>query len=77
MFQNSYQNGTYFDLYDPKGKNLDFMIVSQDKVKNLYKISNVHGNNKIFDKQLKSTPNLIVAYVLEFSSSTSRISFPK
>lgn len=29
--------------------------VSQDKAKNLYKLQNVNGNNKIFDKELKST----------------------
>lgn len=53
MFQNSYQNGTYFDLFDPKSKN-SHHTASQDKLKNVYKVSNVHGNNKVFDKQLKS-----------------------
>jgi hypothetical protein len=29
-------------------------LVSQDKVKNVYKLTNIHGNNKVFDKELKS-----------------------
>jgi len=44
MFQNSFQNGNYFELYDPK--------ISQDKQKNLFKIVNISNlaNTKIFDK---------------------------
>jgi hypothetical protein len=54
MFQNSFQNGTYFELYDPKSNIIIKILVAQDKLKNLFKITNVHGNNKVFDKDLKS-----------------------
>lgn len=54
MFQNSFQNGSYFELYDPKSKIIIYILAAQDKLKNLFKITNVHGNNKVFDKDLKS-----------------------
>jgi len=51
MFQNSFQNGNYFELYDPKS-NFFSDSVSQDKQKNLFKIVNISNlaNTKIFDK---------------------------
>ena len=42
MFQNSYQNGAYFEVLDPK--------TPQDKTKNLFKLTNTNANNKVFDK---------------------------
>jgi hypothetical protein len=54
MFQNSFQNGSYFELYDPKSIFIVYILAAQDKLKNLFKITNVHGNNKVFDKDLKS-----------------------
>ena len=53
MFQNSYQNGTYFDLLDPKGsRRID--SAQADKLKQLYRTNNPNINHKIFDKELKS-----------------------
>jgi hypothetical protein len=54
MFQNSYQNGTYFDLFDPK-RIPPPHAVPADKLKSLYRTVNVTANNKVFDKDLKST----------------------
>lgn len=62
MFQNSFQNGNYFELFDPK--------TPADKIKNLFKMTNVSPNNKVFDKDLKT-------YVYEFNSNTAKIIFPK
>ena len=54
MFQNSFQNGNYFELFDPK-RTFHIYIVAQDKQKNLYKLVNISNlNNKVFDKDLKS-----------------------
>lgn len=53
MFQNSFQNGNYFELFDPKSNILSY-LVPQDKQKNLFKLINISNNNKIFDKDLKS-----------------------
>ena len=50
---------------------------SQEKLKTLYKLSNVHGSNKIFDKELKSTYLPDKAYVLDFNSPTAKICFPR
>ena len=50
---------------------------SQEKLKTLYKLSNVHGNNKLFDKELKSTYFSHPAYVLDFVSPTAKICFPR
>jgi hypothetical protein len=61
MFQNSYQNGTYFDLFDPKGTLIP-IVAGQDKLKMLYRTMNVQGNNKVFDKELKSTILLIFSF---------------
>lgn len=58
MFQNSYQNGIYFELFDPKGIKSSYSA-SQDKIKSLYKLQNVQTNFKIFDKNLKSIHILI------------------
>ena len=49
MFQNSYQNGSYFDFFDPKGT-LPSTPANQDKLKPLYKTTNIQPNHKIFDK---------------------------
>lgn len=57
MFQNSYQNGTFFELYDPKGTP-SLMVVSQDKIKTLFRMTNAQVNNKVFDKDLKSTTSI-------------------
>lgn len=43
-----------FNSSIPKVQHMHNNLVSQDKVKNLYKLHNVTGNNKIFDKELKS-----------------------
>ena len=62
MFQNSYQSGTYFDLFDPKG-NISIDPAPPDKTKNLYKIVQHQTNNnpnKIFDKSVKSTISQII-----------------
>ena len=56
MFQNSFQNGNYFELFDPKSilNNYKYWyIVAVDKVKNLYKTTS-SSNIKVFDKDLKS-----------------------
>lgn len=76
MFQNSYQNGTYFDLFDPKSI-ISFTSASQDKLKLLYRAVNVQGNNKIFDKDLKSNNCHIVAFVFEFVSPNAKMCLPK
>lgn len=76
MFQNSYQNGAYFQLFDPKGTNL-LHSASQDKTKNLFKLQAVGANNKVFDKELKSIKLLKVAYVFDFTSASAKILFPK
>ena len=49
MFQNSYQNGSYFDFFDPKCTIIRH-IANQDKLKPLYKTTNIPVNHKIFDK---------------------------
>jgi len=54
MFQNSYQNGTHFDFFDPKGT-VSSHLVNPDKLKPLYKPTNLPANHKVFDKDLKST----------------------
>lgn len=51
--------------------------VSQDKTKNLFKMQAVNANNKVFDKELKSKKVFNVAYVLDFTSASSKIIFPK
>jgi hypothetical protein len=53
MFQNSYQNGIFFEVFDPK-RNSMLISVPQDKTKNLYKLQNAQANFKVFDKNLKS-----------------------
>ena len=53
MFQNSYQNGSYFDFFDPKCT-YAYTLANQDKLKPLYKTVNIPVNHKIFDKELKS-----------------------
>ena len=63
MYQNSYQNGTYFDLFDPKSIPPS-ILVNQDKLKPLFKTANTPANNKVFDKDLKSITYLILAFVL-------------
>lgn len=60
MFQNSFQNGNYFELFDPKSIPFPLYKVSADKQKNLYKLVNISNlNNKVFDKELKSIFYLI------------------
>lgn len=67
MFQNSFQNGNYFELFDPKGNLFHNFQVAQDKQKNLFKLVNINVNNKVFDKDLKSIlfqNHISIAYVL-------------
>lgn len=52
-------------------------LVSQDRLKSLFRLANVQANNKVFDKDLKSNTDLTPAFVLEFSSPTAKICFPK
>lgn len=40
-------------------------------------MAGVQGNNKLFDKDLKSTQQNNKAYVFEFISAHSKITFPK
>lgn len=76
MFQNSYQNGTYFDVFDPKSSRFA-NSASQDKLKLLYRMANVHANNKVFDKDLKSNIRPIAAFVMEFLTPNAKMCLPK
>lgn len=76
MFQNSYQNGTFFELFDPK-RTSHCYSEPQDKTKNLYKLQNVQATHKVFDKSLKSKVPLNSAFIYEFTNANSKISFPK
>lgn len=51
--------------------------VSQDKLKLLYRTTNINGNNKIFDKDLKSILDYYSAFVLEFLTPNAKMSLPK
>lgn len=53
------------------------MVDSQDKLKTLYKSTNVVGNNKVFDKELKSRNTFYQAFVLEFNAAHSKLQLPK
>jgi hypothetical protein len=50
---------------------------SQDKLKPLYRTTNVTGNNKVFDKDLKSISMPTSAFVLEFTSANSKMHLPR
>lgn len=54
MFQNSYQNGGYFDFFDPKGSSFSD-TANPDKLKPIMKTANLPATCKVFDKDLKST----------------------
>jgi hypothetical protein len=75
MFQNSFQNGNYFELFDPKST-FFLQSASQDKQKNLYKLVNISNlNNKVFDKDLKSicVDNLSVRSVVHHAQWQDRV----